>query len=84
MLEVMPFKALACAMQQGQLNHYKRLILKVIDQTERRVFQGEQVPATEKIVSVLEEHTDIIVKGSRDIQYGHKCVFRVNVTTYSV
>ncbi len=31
-----------------------------------------RVPATEKIVSIFEEHTDIIVKGSRDIQYGHK------------
>jgi len=30
------------------------------------------VPATQKIVSIFEEHTDIIVKGSRDVQYGHK------------
>jgi IS5 family transposase len=50
---------------------YQPLIERVIDQTERRVFQGEKVPATEKIVSLLELHTDIIVKGSRDIQYGH-------------
>jgi len=30
------------------------------------------VPAAEKIVSLFEEHTDIIIKGSRNIQYGHK------------
>jgi IS5 family transposase len=30
------------------------------------------VPATEKIVSIFEAHTDIIVKGSREVQYGHK------------
>ena len=30
------------------------------------------MPANEKIVSIFEEHTDIIVKGSREVQYGHK------------
>lgn len=48
---------------------------KVIDQTERRVFRGEKVPASEKIVSFIEYHTDIIVKGGRDTQYGHKVFF---------
>jgi len=57
---------------QAQLDHYKPLIERVIDQTERRVFQGESVPATQKIVSIFEEHTDIVVKGRRDVQYGHK------------
>jgi len=55
-----------------QVRHYKSLIKKVIEQTERRVFQKEKVPADEKIFSLFEEHTDIIVKGNRDIQYGHK------------
>lgn len=72
LLAVMPFDPLACALWQSQLSHYKPLILNVIDQTERRVFHGEKVPATQKIVSIFEEHTDIIIKGSRDIQYGHK------------
>jgi IS5 family transposase len=45
---------------------------KVIDQTGRRVFKGEKVPASEKIVSFFEDHTDIIVKGRRDTEYGHK------------
>jgi IS5 family transposase len=48
------------------------ILRKVIDQTERRVLKGEKVPASEKVVSFFEEHTDIIVKGSRDTQYGHK------------
>jgi IS5 family transposase len=48
------------------------LLGKVIDQTERRVFKGEKVPASEKIVSFFEDHTDIIVKGRRDTEYGHK------------
>jgi IS5 family transposase len=47
---------------------------KVIDQTTRRILQGEQVPAQEKIVSLFEEHTDIIRRGkeSRPVEYGHK------------
>jgi len=47
---------------------------KVIDQTTRRILQGEQVPASEKIVSLFEEHTDIIRRGkeSRPVEYGHK------------
>lgn len=45
---------------------------KVIDQTERRVLKREKVPASEKVVSFFEEHTDIIVKGGRDTTYGHK------------
>lgn len=48
------------------------LLKKVIDQTERRVFKNEKVPASEKVVSFFEDHTDIIVKGNRKTEYGHK------------
>jgi transposase, IS5 family len=44
----------------------------VIDQTERRVLRGEAVPAGEKVVSLFETHTDIIVKDRRETYYGHK------------
>jgi IS5 family transposase len=49
-----------------------RLTYKVIDQTTRRVIHGESVPACEKVVSIFESHTDIIVKDRRDTFYGHK------------
>ncbi|MEQ1887443.1 MAG: ISNCY family transposase [Bryobacteraceae bacterium] len=55
-----------------QVKHYETLILQVISQTERRAFHREIVPAREKIVSLFEPHTDIIVKGRREVQYGHK------------
>ena len=45
---------------------------RVVGQTRRRVINGEKVPACDKIVSIFEDHTDIIVKGSRDVGYGHK------------
>ena len=54
------------------LNQLLELTHKVIDQTVRRVIHGESVPATEKIVSIFEPHTDIIVKDRRDTYYGHK------------
>lgn len=52
--------------------HYAKLTDRVIDQTERRVLHGEKVPAQEKIVSLFEPHTDIIVKNRRETIYGHK------------
>ena len=68
---------LACEAWQSQWHHYRSLILQVIDQTERRVFGKEKVPASDKIISVFEEHSDIIVKGAREVQYGHK----INLST---
>jgi IS5 family transposase len=46
----------------------------VIDQTTHRILQGEQVPAGEKLVSLFEEHTDIIRRGkeAHPVEYGHK------------
>jgi transposase, IS5 family len=55
-----------------ELARFIGLSLRVIDQTERRVFNDESVPAKEKVVSIFEEHTDIIVKDQRETFYGHK------------
>lgn len=57
---------------QVQVCHYRPLIERIITQSERRVLAGEPVPASEKLVSLFESHADIIVKGSRDVEYGHK------------
>jgi transposase, IS5 family len=57
---------------RASLNHYIELAEKVLDQTRRRVFDSETVPAPEKIVSIFEPHTDIIRKDRRDTLYGHK------------
>ncbi len=55
-----------------ELMEYIALAKKVISQTNRRVMLGEKVPAEEKVVSIFEPHTDIIVKDRRDTYYGHK------------
>ncbi len=54
------------------LSHFLPLVKRIVDQAERRVLNGESVPASEKLVSLFEPHTDIIVKDRRDTHYGHK------------
>ena len=54
------------------IEHYADLTEKVIDQTRRRVMLGETVAAQDKVVSIFEPHTDIIVKDRRDPIFGHK------------
>jgi IS5 family transposase len=56
----------------GLADEILSLFLNDMNQAERRVMQGEQVPAADKVVSLFECHTDVIVKGGRDTQYGHK------------
>jgi IS5 family transposase len=68
---------IAVALWQAAFGRYRPLIERIIWQAERRVLHGEAVVASEKIVSLFEPHTDIIVKGSRDVEYGHK----LNLTT---
>ena len=55
-----------------RLDHFIGLSIRVVDQTERRIVDQESVPAEEKIVSIFEEHTDILRKGGRKTHYGHK------------
>lgn len=55
-----------------ELQHYAGLTASVISQAERRVLRGESVPASEKVVSIFEPHTDIVVKDNRLPIYGHK------------
>ena len=55
-----------------QLERAVGILGRVIDQTYRRVFRNENVPASEKVVSFFEDHTDIIVKKRRETEFGHK------------
>ena len=46
----------------------------MIDQSRRRVLNGEQVPSAEKLYSIFEPHTDLIKRGKvqSPIEFGHK------------
>ena len=56
----------------SELSRFCGLTRRVMDQAKRRVLEGESVPVAEKIVSIFEEHTDIIVKDRRETLFGHK------------
>lgn len=58
-----------------KLEHFMELASRVVDQTTRRVFDEEKVPASDKVVSIFEPHTDIVVKSWRETYYGHKVSF---------
>jgi transposase, IS5 family len=65
-------QSIAAKMLVEELEKMLIMCEKVMDQARRRVLQQEKVPATEKVVSLFECHADVIVKGGRDTQYGHK------------
>jgi IS5 family transposase len=60
------------AVLQIQLEDLLKVMIKIYDITYRRELQGENVPNDEKLFSIFERHTDIIVKGSREVLFGHK------------
>jgi len=67
-----------------QLRHYLDLMRRVIHQTDRRVLQGHKVPAAEKVVSIFEEHSDIIQTGGRETVFGHKIYLTCGKTSLVV
>lgn len=56
----------------SDLEQFIELGKRVMNQARRRVLDGEKVPNADKLVSIFETHTDILVKGSRKVEYGHK------------
>ena len=63
--------ALSIAIEKD-IEEYLPLGRKVVEQTEARVFRDESVAASDKIVSIFEPHTDIIIKDRRGTVFGHK------------
>ena len=55
--------ALGIDQLRQQITSYCELAERVIDQTRRRVIEGEQVPSEQKIYSIFEPHTDLIKRG---------------------
>lgn len=56
-----------------ELEHFEPLVERVIDQAERRIFQGEVVPRDEKLYSLFEEHTEMLIRGKagKRVEFGH-------------
>src|ERR1700693_3453254 len=73
-----------------ELERYCGLGRQVIDQSRRRVLEGEQVPNAEKIYSIFEPHTDLIKRGKvrAPVEFGHKVLLAESaqglITHYAV
>jgi IS5 family transposase len=65
---------LALAETRKEIERFCALGARVIDQSRRRVLNGEQVPTDEKLYSIFEPHTDLIKRGKvqTPIEFGHK------------
>jgi len=70
-------KALEASALADRMDHFLTMCAVALEQCERRVLKGEKVPSDEKIVSIFEEHTDIIVRGKarKPVEFGHKVLF---------
>ena len=58
------------------LEHFAVLAERVMDQARRRIFQGEKVPADEKLYSIFEEHVELLMRGKagKPVEFGHMVV----------
>ncbi len=67
-------KVTATERLQESLDQFVPLVKQVMTQTRRRVLDGQAVPATEKLVSLFEPHTQIIRRGKVDkpTEFGRK------------
>lgn len=56
-----------------ELGHYMELGMKVIDQARRRVLLGETVPNDQKLFSIFEPHTELLIRGKagKPVEFGH-------------
>ena len=56
-----------------ELAGYDVLIERVIDQASRRVLEGEKVPNADKLFSIFEPHTELLIRGkvAKPIEFGH-------------
>lgn len=75
------------AVEEGEMNHKKKKkivdelthvllhIGPIIAQSIARVIDGKKVKSEDKVVSLFEPHTDVIVKGKREVEFGHKVFF---------
>lgn len=57
---------------QEELTKLLSLMVQVYNVAYRKEINGEKVPSEEKLFSIYEQHTDIIVKGQREVLFGHK------------
>lgn len=61
----------------AELEKFLPVMEQIFSITQRKEIYNETVANADKLFSIYEQHTDIIVKGSREVQFGHK----INLST---
>lgn len=56
-----------------ELEHYVQLSRRVSWQTTERVLEDRKVPNKEKVFSIFEEHTELLIRGKagKEVEFGH-------------
>lgn len=56
------------------LEHYLPLVKKIINQADKRINKKEKVSSDDKLYSLFEAHTELIIRGKagKPIEFGHK------------
>jgi IS5 family transposase len=69
-----PHKLQRIEERANRIDHFCSLADRAISQTRRRILHKEPVPVQDKIFSIFEPHTDLIVRGKTDrpVEFGHK------------
>lgn len=70
------YDVITCAMAKAlveEIKYYTNLGSRVVEQTVRRVLKGEKVPSDEKLFSIFEPHTELLMRGkqNKNIEFGH-------------
>jgi len=69
-----PMTRVAVDTLREELTRHCALGTRVVRQATRRVLHREQVPTDEKLYSIFEPHTDLIIRGKilKPVEFGHK------------
>ena len=68
-----PMVAAALNALVGEIEGFHALGLRAVDLARRRVLLGEQIPNDEKLFSIFEPHTELLIRGKagKQIEFGH-------------
>ena len=72
-LATSPLGAAALNGLAGEIEHHRELGLRGADQARRRVIHGEVVPNEDKLFSIFEPHTELLIRGKagKAMEFGH-------------
>ena len=68
-----PLDRLALREWAREIGHYLPLAAQCVAQARKRVLEGQEVPHAEKIFSIFEPHTELLIRGKagKKVEFGH-------------